>query len=382
MKPATLPLDFIGVVWDFLFVEIVLRESRPFPRGGEYWGPHVRSVTLLAWFALLLLNFAFVFLGYRVNFPGGGIIGCFTVGVGANLMMARRAAMCTAAAKEKKLFISHANPLAKLVGMDPAPTTPLAISDMQARMARLMTDFWEYVAVPLLFSMLGSSISLPMVFQGAFFWRALVCTVVGAATRALFAMLCTFGMAMTRRERVITGLVFTARATAQIAFGQIVALALASGSIVTYGGVQNNPPALQIVFAQRIANVAVLSVLIFAPFSAILLAKVAPHMMMRDEDWDAMMRRTGGEQAPSGVEGVLADDAKASQEGTAEVRERHAASQRRQRDEYVAVNVTPSTTAAMRGGVSPQDSPGTTTPPQLQQELLPLRVETSTTIKK
>jgi hypothetical protein len=295
-----------GVLWDFIFSDLLMRESHQLP-GGDYWGRHVSSVSRLAWFAVTLLSIFSMFLGYRVQYPGGGIIGSFVVGLTANVLMARRSRVATAAATataaaqkgeddngKQKQDQEYANPLSRLLPVT-APA-PIAVKNMQASMARHMSDLWEILIVPWGFSMLGCAISLPQIFKGPFFWRAVICLLSGFSARTVVGILTTVPGDMTWKERIITGIVFSSRAAVQVSLGQVAATALKAGRVVGFGS-EDNVPALQAQFAQRVATVGALSVLIFAPFATTMLAKVAPKMFLKDTEWDELKRKWAEQEA-------------------------------------------------------------------------------------
>jgi hypothetical protein len=179
----------------------------------------------------------------------------------------------------------HANPLSRLLPV--AAPAPIAVKSMQAAMARHMSDLWDFLIVPWGFSMLGAVISLPQIFNGPFFWRALICLFAGFVARTVVGILTVVPGDLTWKERIITGIVTSARAAAQVSLGPVAVTALKAGRVVGFGS-EGNDPALQTQFAQRVATVGALSVLIFAPFSVVMLAKVAPKMFIKDAEWDEL----------------------------------------------------------------------------------------------
>jgi hypothetical protein len=193
----------IAVVWDLLFVFFLLNEARPYTARGAFWLRHNNAVAQTSWLAMLLTACSLIYTGYLIDSPAAGVMGAFSMGVTSSMLLWYRAmAVYPDDSRAPMAIYKRLTPLA-----------PVAVSDLQQSLVRLNANFWDYWLMPWLFSMTISGIRLASMFEGAFFWRAVLCILGGAAARILATAVATLPLAMTWKERLFTGAVFTARAT-------------------------------------------------------------------------------------------------------------------------------------------------------------------------
>jgi len=84
----------------------------------------------------------------------------------------------------------------------------------------LMKDLWDYLSMPLLFAMLGSTVNLKTIFSGTFFPYMLICIFVGCACRMLLALAVTFREDYNVGERLVMAVGWCGKATVQATMGR------------------------------------------------------------------------------------------------------------------------------------------------------------------
>jgi len=191
---------------------------------------------------LLLLSLVTVFFGFDYGVAGGGCICVFAMSATVTWWMYR---------------------------------TPEPAIDVKTKISRIMADLWDLLVMPFLFSIMGSGISISALFEWDFFWRAMVCIVIGAVVRGIVTFCCTYGFPLEMRERILMCFIFPAKATAQVALGSLALTKLPP-----------NPSPDQVLFATRVNQCAVLSVIFFAPLAAVSAVRVGPAIMKKDVEFE------------------------------------------------------------------------------------------------
>jgi len=146
----------------------------------------------------------------------------------------------------------------------------------------LMKDLWDYLSMPLLFAMLGSTVNLKTIFSGTFFPYMLICIFVGCACRMLLALAVTFREDYNVGERLVMAVGWCGKATVQATMGRTLLdrATLLQSDLVADVGAQAAADALS--HSTRIANAAVLVICVTAPIASWFLLKVGPRYMRRE----------------------------------------------------------------------------------------------------
>jgi len=240
----------LGIVWAGA-ATLFLSEAERLPHG-KFSRSHLRNVTRRCLVVLAALCLTCVFFGYRYNVAAGGCMACALVGATVSY------------------FCS-------------SWTDVEEFKDIKAKIAGNIADVWDFLVMPALFSIAGSSISVATMFRGDFIWRSILCVVCGASARALVAFLCALSYDLTPSERVLHAIGSCGRATVQVALGSASKLRIldmmAANPAVSY--------ATELRYSEQVYDVAITAVLICGPLSAIILSMVAPHWWPKDAAVDA-----------------------------------------------------------------------------------------------
>ncbi|XP_063361046.1 sodium/hydrogen exchanger 9B2-like [Cydia amplana] len=135
---------------------------------------------------------------------------------------------------------------------------------------RILWIFFE----PILFAFTGAQITISdlnpeVVAMGA------VCLIIGLVLRIISTLLVSFGCGLNITEKLFIGLAWMAKATVQAALGP------AALDIINSGNSSGNPE--ELVYAEALLTVSVLSVVISAPMGAIFIALTGPRLLSKDE---------------------------------------------------------------------------------------------------
>jgi len=211
------------------------------------------KATRLRVFALLSFGMLAVFGGRRVHFTGAGALCVIIAGI-----------IC-----------------ARLWGQ--AAT---------ARVEGVFKEAWIAAAQPLLFVLIGSSVSTTYL-DARFVGKGVAILLIGLTVRLLASILCVWTPQFTLKERVFIALAWFPKATVQAAIG---AVALDTAN-------QQDPVSEdQVKYGQQILTIAVLSIMLTAPIGAAAIAFGGPKLLEKEPE-----RRDGDKEEEEEVQLVTAE---------------------------------------------------------------------------
>lgn len=144
-----------------------------------------------------------------------------------------------------------------------------------------LSDTWDIVVMPFLFTMTGSKMVASKIFNSTFFPKALACWVVSHSARMLAVSFAPIGLGFPLRERIFMIIGYCAKATVQSA------LASAALDRVTQR-IAASPVGItpELLLAQKratdVQNVAIFYVMFTAPLIAVFVTKMGPRLLERE----------------------------------------------------------------------------------------------------
>lgn len=133
-----------------------------------------------------------------------------------------------------------------------------------------VAKIWKYVAQPLLFSVIGSSVDFSTI-ESSTIPKAIGVILIGATFRVCTAFGVTYGNNLTLKERLFIGLSWIPKATVQAALGAL-PLTMVESSLDKSDPDYND----YVAYGQNILVTAVFSILITAPIGIIVIDKFGP----------------------------------------------------------------------------------------------------------
>ncbi|RNF20929.1 Na/H hydrogen antiporter 1 [Trypanosoma conorhini] len=230
----------LGVVF-FYLVEILKREAERLPNG-KYEKTHFYATLDFSTFIFLLLASSMVFLGYSLNLAGGGCTMCVFF-----------------ASAVTHLCIKDGN---------------AELEQQQKYIGSWLAFLWDNLAMPCLFAVVGSKISISAIFNREFFPKAVVCLVSSTAVRVLVTFLVQLGAGMTFWEKMLVCAGYTGKASAQCSLGSLAATLVAEEIANLAPGVQPSAALLQRKeFANNVQQVAAMYVMFMAAAASFTLVR-------------------------------------------------------------------------------------------------------------
>jgi solute carrier family 9B (sodium/hydrogen exchanger), member 1/2 len=235
----------VGVGFHYV-VELLKREADRMPNG-KYSQEHIDGVMNLSYAVFLFFAAGFVFFGYGHKLAGGGAV--------MTVFFAATVAHMWIKDNDKELMAQKTN-----FGMKLATT-------------------WDNVVMVALFSMVGVGVTLSKIFNSTFFPKAIAVVAASSGARALTIFVIQSASPLGWREKLLVCGGYLGKATAQAAIGPV-ALATITTEIAAQGLTPDR--ALKLEYAQNVASIAVLYILVCAPIGALTMTKLGPLILPRD----------------------------------------------------------------------------------------------------
>lgn len=236
----------VGIIF-FFIIEIFKNEAQRLPNG-KYSEEHMDSLHIKTFIVFVAFGFIMIFLGYKLSLAGGG--SCCTMLFGVTVA---------------HLWIKDGDAVRM---------------EQKKRLGMSLSSFWDLLIMPYLFSMVGSNINVKKIFNSDFFPKALLIWAVTNVVRFIVSFLCSTGMDMPLKHRILYSCAYLGKAAGQAALGGIAAsnvaalVAGAAGDAEKLKGLEG-----AIVMADNIKNMAGFYIMFSAPLAATLLTKIAPHVL-------------------------------------------------------------------------------------------------------
>ena len=151
-----------------------------------------------------------------------------------------------------------------------------------------LKEYWKSVAEPLLFVLIGASVSVTFL-DGTKLGQSLLILVIGLCVRLLMSILCVFTNQFTSGERLFISMAWLPKATVQAAIGAV-ALDAAKTQLTnaketyTDNSTQVYMAKESVEYVQSILTIAVLSILVTAPIGAALIAVCGPRLLSKEQN--------------------------------------------------------------------------------------------------
>ena len=158
-------------------------------------------------------------------------------------------------------------------------------------------EIWLTAAQPLLFVLIGSSVSTTYL-DARFVGEAIVILLVGLIVRLLASVACVWTPQFTLKERVFIALSWFPKATVQAAIGAVVLDTAKQQDTVSEDEVR---------YGEQILTIAVLSIMLTAPIGAAAIAFGGPRLLEQEEEREYQHAHKGG--APESIVGGEQDEA-------------------------------------------------------------------------
>eukprot|EP00606_Chrysophyceae_sp_TOSAG23-5_P000936 GSChrysophyteH2.ASY1.ANO1.1718.1 assembled CDS len=160
------------------------------------------------------------------------------------------------------------------------------------RVEETFKEMWLIVAQPLLFVLIGSSVSVSYL-DARFVGEGIIILLVGLIVRLLASIACLWTPQFTLKERVFVALAWFPKATVQAAIGAAVLDTAKQQEIVSEEEVK---------FGEQILTIAVLSIMLTAPIGAAAIAFGGPRLLERERECSYETASTvAGDEATLGV---------------------------------------------------------------------------------
>ncbi|ORC87732.1 N protein [Trypanosoma theileri] len=239
----------IGILF-FYFVEILKHEARRLPNG-KYQKQHFYSTLDFATAVFLLLAFSMVFLGYSVNLAGGGCTMCV-------------------------FFASTVTHFCLKDGKH-------ELEEQKKYIGSWLAFVWDNAMMPFLFALMGSKISIPAIFNGDFFPKAIICLVCSTAVRLVVIFLVQTGSGMGWKAKLLVCAGYTGKASAQASVGPLAATLVASEIAKLPPGTPITPALLQRqVWANNVQQMAAMYVMFMAAIASLSLVRGGMALLPRE----------------------------------------------------------------------------------------------------
>jgi hypothetical protein len=252
------PLQIIGGILlgamlgalHFLGLKMFLAEAQKLPHR-NYTVEHMNRVAWLNSSMLVIVGAATLALTKKLHVAGGGAVAVTVMAMVTGALHRRRGDTVYFAEQFKQLCIMTA-------------------------------DLWDVFMMPVLFGLVGASINLSEVFTADFFPPMLACLAVGLTCRMIVAALVTIREDYDLGERVVMAVGWCGKASVQAALGRVV-LDRANDyfdDIASSSGEQAAVDAVR--FGKRIANAAVVCIIISAPLASFVLVRLGPRFFRHE----------------------------------------------------------------------------------------------------
>ncbi|ESL10606.1 hypothetical protein TRSC58_01658 [Trypanosoma rangeli SC58] len=229
-----------GVLF-FYFVEILKHEAERLPNG-KYEKTHFYGTLNFSTLVFLLLAFSMVFLGYSLNLAGGGCTMCVFF-----------------ASAVTHLCIKDGN---------------AELEQQQKYIGSWLAFFWDNLAMPCLFAVVGSKISICSIFNKDFFPKAVVCLVCSTVVRVVVTFVVQLGAGITFWEKMLVCAGYIGKASAQCSIGTIAATLVAEEIANLAPGEQPSAALLRRrEYANNVQQVAAMYVMFMAAVASITLVR-------------------------------------------------------------------------------------------------------------
>ncbi|SYZ64074.1 sodium/hydrogen_exchanger (plasmid) [Leishmania braziliensis MHOM/BR/75/M2904] len=179
----------LGILF-FYVVELIKLEAHRLPNG-KYTRAHLNSCMDFAFTIFLLVCYAMVFFGYKMNLAGGGCVMCVFFSATVAHMWSR--------------------------------TRRMEHEDHKKYVATWLAMSWNQVMMPVLFATMGAKIDVKAIFNSSFFPRAIICMACSTVVRFIVTFAIQIGSGMPWKEKLLVCVGYLGKASAQASVGPIAA---------------------------------------------------------------------------------------------------------------------------------------------------------------
>ncbi|KAG8346788.1 hypothetical protein TRVL_02389 [Trypanosoma vivax] len=180
----------------FHLVEVLKNEASRLPNG-KFHRKHFKSCLDFATFIFIVLGVTMVFVGKKFNLDGGGCTMCvFFASTVKN--------MCVRGQRHELL-------------------------KQQEHIGGRLALLWDNIVMPVLFSMMGTNISLKSIFNSDFFPKAIICLAGSTAVRLVVIFVAQLGSGFPLKHKLLVCVAYSGKASAQASLGPMAADIVAQG---------------------------------------------------------------------------------------------------------------------------------------------------------